>query len=75
MPGHIKHVAFRTFYVVFTYILLFSVWWGYLLFQKNETAYTERVEIMEMKFVPDSSASTCGNPEFQSLRTNTNVSA
>lgn len=68
MPGHIKHVAFRTFYVVFTYILLFSVWWGYLLFQKNETAYTERVEIMEMKFVPDSSASTyAATPEFQKL--------
>ncbi|MBK7150129.1 MAG: hypothetical protein IPH78_15390 [Bacteroidetes bacterium] len=67
MPGHIVHVAF-TFYVVFTYILLFSVWWGYLLFQKNETAYTERVEIMEMKFVPDSSASTyAATPEFQKL--------
>lgn len=68
MPGNIKHVAFRTFYVVFTYILLFSVWWGYLLFQKNETAYAERVEILEMKFVPDSQASTfAATPEFKKL--------
>lgn len=46
MPSRVKKVALRTFYIVFSYIFLFSLWWGYLLYQKNETAYQERVEIM-----------------------------
>lgn len=40
----------KTFYAVFAYILLFSFWWGYLLFEKNETAFTEKVELSEIQF-------------------------
>lgn len=41
---------FRTFYVVFTYIIAFTLWWAYLLYAKNETAYKETVELNEIRF-------------------------
>ncbi len=41
---------FKTFYVVFTYIIVFSFWWGYLLYAKNETAFTEEVELNEQRY-------------------------
>ncbi len=41
---------FRTFYVVFTYIIAFTLWWAYLLYAKNETAYKENVELQEIRF-------------------------
>lgn len=36
---------FRVFYIVFAYIIIFSLWWGYLLYAKNETAYREKLEL------------------------------
>ncbi len=36
---------FKIFYLVFAYILAFSLWWAYLLYEKNETAYHEKVEL------------------------------
>lgn len=36
---------FILFYVVFGYIVVFSMWWGYLLFSKNEQAFVEKVEL------------------------------
>jgi len=41
---------FRTFYIVFTYIIAFTLWWAYLLYAKNETAYQETVELNEIRF-------------------------
>ncbi|MCW5908380.1 MAG: HAMP domain-containing histidine kinase [Chitinophagales bacterium] len=41
---------FAVFYVVFTYIIIFSLWWGYLLYAKNETAFKEKVELNEQQF-------------------------
>lgn len=38
----------RLFYVLFAYILLFSVWWMYLLYDKNRTAFTEQTEILRL---------------------------
>ncbi len=42
---------FKTFYVVFTYILAFAIWWAYLLYAKNETAFTEKVELYKINFL------------------------
>lgn len=36
---------FRLFYVVFIYIITFSVWWAYLLYSKNQAAYNELIEL------------------------------
>ena len=33
------------FYIVFGYIIVFSIWWAILLYQKNETAFNEKVEL------------------------------
>jgi two-component system phosphate regulon sensor histidine kinase PhoR len=41
---------FTTFYVVFTYIFVFSIWWAYLLYEKNETAFKEKVELNEIRY-------------------------
>lgn len=41
---------FRTFYVVFSYIIVFSLWWGYLLYAKNETAFKEKIELNAEKY-------------------------
>lgn len=41
----LKRKPFLLFYLVFGYIIVFSAWWAYLLYQKNETAFHERVEI------------------------------
>lgn len=45
-----KTKPFTLFYMVFGYIIVFSVWWAYLLYQKNETAFQERIEINESNF-------------------------
>lgn len=44
---------FKTFYLVFAYILAFSLWWAYLLYAKNETAFTERIELQRITFQKD----------------------
>lgn len=41
---------FKIFYLVFAYILAFSVWWAYLLFDKNETAFNEKIELNKINF-------------------------
>jgi signal transduction histidine kinase len=41
---------FKTFYLVFAYILAFSLWWAYLLYAKNETAYKEKIELNQITF-------------------------
>jgi two-component system, OmpR family, phosphate regulon sensor histidine kinase PhoR len=41
---------FKIFYLVFAYILAFALWWAYLLYDKNETAYKEKVELNSIAF-------------------------
>src|SRR5947208_308748 len=41
---------FKTFYFVFTYILAFALWWAYLLYAKNETAFNEKIELYKINF-------------------------
>jgi len=41
---------FLLFYIVFGYIIIFSMWWGYLLFSKNEQAFTEKVELDRINY-------------------------
>ncbi len=41
---------FKVFYLVFAYVMIFSIWWGYLLYAKNETAFTEKIELNEVRF-------------------------
>lgn len=41
---------FKTFYVVFAYIIIFSLWWAYLLYEKNETAFKEKIELNTFRF-------------------------
>ena len=41
---------FKTFYLVFAYILAFSLWWAYLLYAKNETAYKEKIELNQIAY-------------------------
>ncbi len=35
---------------MFTYILAFSLWWAYLLYAKNETAFNEKIELYKINF-------------------------
>lgn len=42
--------ALKIFYIVFAYIILFSLWWAYLLYAKNETAYHEKFELNEINY-------------------------
>lgn len=41
---------FTTFYIVFAYIVAFSLWWAYLLYAKNETAYIETIEAHVLQY-------------------------
>jgi signal transduction histidine kinase len=41
---------FTLFYIVFAYIVTFSIWWAYLLYNKNETAFNEKIEINKIYF-------------------------
>lgn len=41
---------FKVFYIVFAYVMIFSLWWGYLLYAKNETAFIEKIELNEVRF-------------------------
>lgn len=41
---------FAVFYFVTGYMILFSIWWGYLLYQKNEISYIEKVELNKILF-------------------------
>ncbi len=41
---------FNTFYFVFAYIIAFALWWAYLLYAKNETAYNEKIELHRITY-------------------------
>lgn len=41
---------FVLFYIVSGYILVFTLWWGYLLASKNEQAFTEKVELNKVAY-------------------------
>lgn len=59
---------FNTFYIVFAYILIFSVWWAYLLYDKNETAFEEKIELNEIRYRQTSGKNDyTATEEFQKL--------
>lgn len=41
----------RTFYLVFAYIIAFSLWWAYLLYAKNEAAFQEKIELNRISYI------------------------
>ena len=41
---------FKTFYLVFAYIIAFAMWWAYLLYEKNEAAYKEKIELNQIAY-------------------------
>ncbi|MDW8273543.1 MAG: HAMP domain-containing sensor histidine kinase [Chitinophagales bacterium] len=44
---------FTIFYIVFAYVISFSVWWAILLFNKNETAYREKLLLDKIQYVKE----------------------
>ncbi|MBL0310854.1 MAG: HAMP domain-containing histidine kinase [Bacteroidetes bacterium] len=42
--------AFKIFYAVFAYIIVFALWWDYLLYAKNEEAFKEKIELNQINF-------------------------
>lgn len=46
----IKADPFKIFHIVFGYIIIFALWWGYLLFNKNESVFHEKVELREIMY-------------------------
>ena len=52
-PGMLRlfgRSPFLLFYIVFGYIIIFSIWWGYLLFNKNEQAFLEKVALDRINY-------------------------
>lgn len=49
--GSVAPNPFKIFYLVFAYIVVFSIWWAYLLYAKNETAFQEKVELNRQQFL------------------------
>ncbi|MBX2908322.1 MAG: HAMP domain-containing histidine kinase [Chitinophagales bacterium] len=47
---------FTIFYIVFVYTIAFSVWWAYLLYSKNEAAFSEKLELDKIHYT-----TTAGN--------------
>ena len=45
-----RRSPFLLFYIVFGYISVFSIWWGYLLFSKNEQAFAEKVQLDRINY-------------------------
>ena len=41
---------FFLFYIFVVYVLAASLWWGYLLYSKNEQLYKVKIEMYEYKF-------------------------
>jgi two-component system phosphate regulon sensor histidine kinase PhoR len=59
---------FTTFYIVFTYIFVFSLWWAYLLYEKNETAFKEKIELNEIRLRQlDASAKYAATDDYVKL--------
>ena len=50
MLKKISSGPFITFYVVFAYVIVFALWWAYLLYAKNETAYFEKIQLNAINF-------------------------
>ncbi len=60
---------FKTFYVVFAYIVAFSLWWAYLLYAKNEAAYKEKIELNEISYrYSHAGGNYTSTPEFQQVQ-------
>ena len=37
-------------YIIFAYVIAFSLWWAYLLYSKNELSFKEMVELKSLSF-------------------------
>lgn len=48
MSGKVNRKPFIIFYLLFFYVIAFSLWWAMLLYNKNKQAYLEQVELQEM---------------------------
>lgn len=61
---------FRIFYIVFAYVIAFSVWWAYLLYDKNEVAYREKVELSQLQYRQQNpGADYTSTPEYNKVHT------
>ncbi|MFN8310609.1 MAG: HAMP domain-containing sensor histidine kinase [Chitinophagales bacterium] len=68
MKGSAIRNPFRLFYVVFGYTIAFSLWWGYLLFAKNETAFNELVSLNEINFHASNGTGYRETPDFKRIQ-------
>ena len=39
----------RTFYIVFTYVVVFSLWWAFLIVQKNKQVFDTEVRLLQQR--------------------------
>lgn len=40
-------------YIIFAYVIAFSVWWAYLLYNKNEISFQELVDLKQINYARD----------------------
>jgi len=58
-------------YLIFGYVLIFSLWWAYLLYSKNKLSFTEQVELNKMAYenIRDAQAAPfTGSQAFKKLQ-------
>lgn len=63
-----KKKPFILFHLVFGYIIVFSAWWAYLLYQKNETAFQERIEINTSNYIQQGGSDYNSTAEYILLK-------
>lgn len=54
----ISSYPLRTFYMVFTYVVVFSLWWAFLIAQKNQQVYEAEVRLIQQRYAGDESWKT-----------------
>lgn len=56
------------FNLVFSYILVFVLWWGVLLYQKNQTLFTEKLELLHLAYPQLQNNSLVQSNEYLSMK-------